>query len=93
MMMFEKNIPVTTSVRDRRSSSPLAPFRSPRQRPMARSSSTSCAACQKKRYGEMVVPRIPTNTERKDRLHSMRGTNVDCSTAPQSACAKNAVTT
>ena len=31
------------------------------RRPIAFSSSTSCEACQKKRYGEIVVPRIATS--------------------------------
>jgi hypothetical protein len=61
MMKFEKNIPATTSVRALLNSSVVAPLRCLTvRRPIARSSSTSSAACQKKRYGEMVVPRMPT---------------------------------
>src|SRR5205809_905954 len=52
---FEKAMPVKTSWRASRSSWSLAPRRSATvRRPLARSSSTSCEACQKNRYGEIV---------------------------------------
>ncbi len=65
MTRFEKNMPTSTSARATRISSSVAPARSSGvSRPCARSSSTSCAACQKKRYGEIVVPRRPTSVAR-----------------------------
>src|SRR5476649_2960556 len=61
---LEKNMPVTTSLRARRNSARVAPWRlATVVFPSARSSSTSCAACQKNRKGEMLVPRMPTSTE------------------------------
>ena len=42
--------------------------RTSRRRPIAFSSSTSCEACQKKRYGEIVVPRIATSIPRASPL-------------------------
>ena len=91
---LEKNMPVSTSVRARRNSSSVAPWRFATVfLPSARSSSTSCAACQKKRYGEMLVPRIPTSTDRYSLDHWISGTNVARSTAAQSGWARNAVIT
>src|SRR2546428_4488696 len=56
MTRFERNIPVATSSRASASSCAVAPRRwATVRRPRAFSSSTSCDACQKKRYGEIVV--------------------------------------
>ena len=55
-------MPTVTSIVAIRSSNLDAPRRCLRLfRPAARSSSTSWLVCQKKRYGEMVVPRIATS--------------------------------
>ena len=91
MMKFEKNIPMTTSMNERRSSASVAPcrWRSVR-RPIARSSSTSTDACQKNRYGEMVVPRTPTRTEKYRADHSTCGMKVARSAVAHAGCAKNA---
>jgi hypothetical protein len=48
---------------------------------------TSSAACQKKRQGEIVAPRIATSTARNPREHSRRGTNVTASAFLQSTWA------
>src|SRR5439155_16215306 len=71
----------------------VAPRRCARSRPIARSSSTSCAACQKNKYGEIVVPRIATRTEKNPRDHSMCGMTVASSARRQSTRATNAVRT
>jgi hypothetical protein len=68
MTRFEKNMPVLTSRRASASSWEVAPRRWARVFfPRLFSSSTSWVACQKNRYGEMVVPRMPTRvpTERR----------------------------
>src|ERR1035438_6587950 len=55
----EKAIPTTTSLRAARSSLRVIPLRSSSVAPPAAFiSSTSLDACQKNRYGEIVVPRM-----------------------------------
>src|SRR5438034_6083189 len=89
MIRLDANIPAMTSLRAALSSSAVAPRRCARLRPLARSSSTSCAACQKNRYGEMVVPRMATSTEKNPRDHSTCGTIVACSARLQSTRARS----
>jgi hypothetical protein len=60
------------------------------RRPSARSSSTSCEACQKKRYGEIVVPRMPTRVETYAASSESRGRSVSRSATDQPGCARNA---
>jgi hypothetical protein len=60
--MLEKKAPTPTSIFRLSISSRVAPCRLRSiRRPMAFSSSTSCEDCQKKRYGEIVVPRMATS--------------------------------
>jgi 6-phosphofructokinase len=78
-----------TSMKDPRSSARVAPCRwLSVPRPIARSSSTSSAACQKKRYGEMVVPSTPTRTAKYRADHSMCGMKVARNTEPHAGCAR-----
>ncbi len=84
MIAFEANMPAITSLRAARSSAAVAPCRCRRLRPIARSSSTSCAACQKNKYGEIVVPKIATRREKNSRDIWMRGTSVAASADRQS---------
>src|ERR1041384_1555317 len=90
---FEKDIPVTISIVELFTSSSVAPCRSANERPIARSCSTSCEACQKNKYGEIVVPIIATNTARYALDHSICGINVDRITAVQSGWARKAAAT
>ena len=61
---LEKNIPVNTSSLAALNSRSVEPRRCARViLPCFRSSSTSSAACQKNKYGEIVVPRTPTSTD------------------------------
>ena len=64
-----------------------------RPRPVAFSSSTSCDACQKKRYGLIVVPRIATSVAHASRLGGQRRHEASRSTADQSDATRNAVIT
>src|SRR5689334_3271462 len=94
MTKFEKNIPVSTSLREWSSSFFVAPFLSSMlNRPRSFSSSTSWAACQKNRYGEMVVPNKPTRVEMYAVVHSRWGTNVLRATSIQSGFDRNAAIT
>jgi|PersoiStandDraft_1058852.scaffolds.fasta_scaffold10787_4 hypothetical protein len=62
MTRFDANVPNPTSSFRSAISREVAPWRETSiRRPIAFSSSTSCEACQKKRYGEIVVPRIATS--------------------------------
>jgi hypothetical protein len=91
---FEKNIPVKTSVRAvRKSSSDVASHSSPTGFPFARRSSTFREACQKKRYGEMVMPKIPTKVARNRLDLSTRWKIVALKTDSQSGRARKAVMT
>ena len=63
------------------------------RRMMSASCSAFCAACQKKRYGEMVVPMIATNVSKYSREMLMCGTNVPRNTCTQSAPANIAAKT
>src|SRR5213592_2146659 len=88
---FEKAMPVKTSWRASRSSWSLAPRRSATvRRPLARSSSTSCEACQKNRYGEIVVPRMPTSVGTARASQGTCGTSVSRRAADQFGCARTA---
>ena len=81
---LEKNVPTPMSIVRVVISYGLAPTRSAtRRRPSAFSSSTSCDACQKKRYGEMVVPRIATSVAHAPPSFGMCGTKVSCATTVQ----------
>jgi hypothetical protein len=94
MIRFENSIPVTTSFRDFRNSASVAPLRdSTVNFQCSLSSSTSCDACQKNRYGEIVVPKIPTKRGQYLPDHSMWGINVEWITAVQSGLARNAART
>ena len=55
--------------------------------PCSCSSSTSSEACQKNRYGEIVVPRIATTVAIMARSRLSRGMTVDVRAAVQSAWA------
>src|SRR5262249_1901490 len=59
------------------------------RRPWARSSSTSCDACQKNRYGEIVVPKMPTSVAMNSRSNLISGVTVARSTVNQSGLARN----
>src|SRR5438552_13489262 len=54
-------------------------------------SSTSCDACQKNRYGLIVVPSTPTSIAHPSRVVGSDGTNVAWTTADQSGRTMNAV--
>ncbi len=92
---LEKAIPVRTSTRAARSSESRSPRR-PRSglvAPLAVSSSTSEDACQKKRYGEMVVPKTATRAMTKSFESSKCGMTVALSTSSSGGWAKKAVMT
>ena len=75
--MFEKNVPATTSSLRVMSSRSVAPRRAiVVVRPMNFSSSTSCDACQKKRYGLIVVPRMATRVDQASLPRGRLGTIV-----------------
>ncbi|MDD3932665.1 MAG: hypothetical protein PHP55_02295 [Methanoculleus sp.] len=79
MIIWEKNIPMTVSrfiltIPRLVTQGLLAPMSG--IRPSATSSSTSSDACQKNRYGEIVVPRIATMLSRKAAEISMCGISV-----------------
>src|SRR5437588_267695 len=94
MITCEKPMPASMSVRAARSSSRVTLRRSATVRwPAAFISSTSEEACQKKRYGEMVVPSTATSAAMKPGSSSSRGMNVDVMTAPTPGRTKNTVTT
>lgn len=91
---FDSNIPVMTSVVATFSSLLVAPRRCDKViLPCSLSSSTSWAACQKNRYGEMVVPNIPTSTAAYDLVHSICGMRVARITAGQARLVRKAVIT
>ena len=54
--------------------------------PLARIASTSELACQKNRYGEMVVPRIATMMPMKPDVNSMCGMTVDSIVCNSGGC-------
>ena len=94
MTKFERNIPVSTSVREARNSAALAPSRAFTVfRPIPASSSTSWEACQKNRYGEIVVPRMPTMVETYSGDHSRCGTRVAFTTSFHGGRTRNAQAT
>jgi hypothetical protein len=81
-------------LRDPRISAGVAPRRcSTVVRPMARSSSTSSAACQTNRYGVIVVPRKPTNVAIHILSRCISGTIVCRSASPQFTPTTNALAT
>ncbi len=73
---LENAMPITVSMRMRRNSpsASLSLLTSGSLSSSMRCSSASCDACQKNRYGEIVVPRIATSVVRKAAFHSTRGT-------------------
>ena len=76
-------MPASVSHRAKRSSFFDAPCRCQSlRRPMLTCSSTSWPACQKKRYGEMVVPRSATRMPMYAGSSWMVGMNVPRSTSP-----------
>jgi hypothetical protein len=86
---FEKNMPVVTSQPAQVSSASPAPGR--RRPPLpAFLSSASWLACQKKRYGEIVVPSRATRVARKAPSSRTDGTKVPRRTSAQSGRAKKA---
>src|SRR6202049_1557222 len=90
----EKAIPTKTSIRAPRIADRVTPLRKRSvRRPAAFISSTSDDACQKKRYGEMVVPRMATSIVMKALLNSRWGTKVAISTLPAGGWSRNAVMT
>ena len=92
MTMLEKKAPTPTSIFLISSSWSDAPFRIASVLwPAAFSSSTSSLACQKKRYGLMVVPRIATSIDHSARPCGMEGTNVERATWRQSTPTTKAV--
>src|SRR6266478_2044981 len=56
-------------------------------------SSTSCDACQKNRYGLMVVPSTAMSAVRYSRVTSKPGRTTACTTSDHETCTKNAVPT
>ena len=91
MTRLENSIPTPTSHLAYRSSPSVAPRRShSRRRPGAFSSSTSWLACQKNRYGEMVVPRMATRVTRYGASNRTAGTSAPRAAAAQSGRAKAA---
>src|SRR5450759_2055951 len=88
---FENNIPSPTSQFAYFSSPLVAPFLCAKVvRPIEISSSTSWLACQKNRYGVIVVPKTATSMDRKVLSKRNVGINVPLSTAPKLGRAKNA---
>ena len=85
---LENVMPAMTSSRASASSASVAP----RRRPIAFSASTSCDACQKNKYGEIVVPRIATVVVMYADDHSICGTTVRKSPVRQFGCARIADT-
>jgi hypothetical protein len=89
--MFENTMPVLTSTAASCSSSSLAPRRCLTvTRPTVISSSTSWLACQKNRYGEIVVPSSATNIATNSGLARNVGITVPRSTSRHAGRAKNA---
>src|ERR1039457_5957158 len=88
---FEKNDPTPTSICLAWSSIGVAPLRdSAVVKPAAFSSSTSSLACQKNRYGLIVVPRIATSVDHSSLVCGIDGTKVARATPLQSAPTTNA---
>jgi hypothetical protein len=91
---LDTTIPAATSVRALRSSrSSERRGRSPNSWFNASSASTSCAACQKKRYGLIVVPKIATKVKRYSFVNVIFVRKVPFSTALHYGFARNAATT
>src|SRR5271166_420707 len=91
MTTFEKNAPTPTSKFLSSSSLSVAPFRLASVLcPAAFSSSTSSLACQKNKYGLIVVPRIATSVDHSSLVWGMDGTKVARATLIQSAPTTNA---
>ena len=92
MTIFEKNAPTPTSRFLNPSSSVVAPLRLVSELwPADFSSSTSSLACQKKRYGLIVVPRIATSVAHSFLECGTEGIRVSRSTWLQLAPTTNAV--
>src|SRR5260370_38124415 len=88
---FENNMPTATSQFAYFNSVLVAPLRCCKvRRPIEISSSTSWLACQKKRYGVIVVPSTATTIERKLLSKCTEGINVPFNTSCQFGWAKNA---
>ena len=86
-------MPVTTSVRAPEISAVVAPRRwATVRRPIARSSSTSSAACHTNKYGVIVVPRNATNVAIHILSKRISGTNVWRSASSQFTPTTNALT-
>jgi hypothetical protein len=91
---FEKNVPMPTSNLRVRIAVWVAPLRAfSVLRPDAFSSSTSCVACQKNRYGLIVVPRMATSVSQPSLPRGIEGIKVSCRAAFQSGWITNALIT
>src|SRR3989344_4678046 len=92
--IFESSMPVQTSIRIFLTSGGVVPRRdSMVVLPSKICSSTSCEVCQKKRYGEIVVPKIAQIRMIWSLLHSIDGVNAADRTSLQLSFAKMAEAT